>query len=93
MLASTYLPAPLAPWFSIVFNLTQLAMAVHVLWLVAQGWRGDLVEVRRQLRGPFLVTVTTYILVTRSFDVLHRNHVGQAVLTNVKQWINLVFRR
>lgn len=71
MLASTYLPAPYAPWFTIVFNLTQLVMAGHVLYLVAQGWGGDLVEARRQLRGPFLITVTAYILVTRSFEVMN----------------------
>jgi AraC-like DNA-binding protein len=71
MLAATYLPAPFAPWFAIVFNLIQLAMAAHVLYLVAQGWKGDLVEVRRQLRGPFLITVTAYILVTRSFEVMN----------------------
>ena len=71
MLASTYLPPPFAPWFSIVFNLTQVTMAVHVLYLVAQGWTGDLVEARRQLRGPFLATVTTYIIVTRGFELLN----------------------
>lgn len=71
MLASTYLPAPLAPWCSIIFNLTQVSMALHVLYLVAQGWTGDLVEARRQLRGPFLLTVTTYIIVTRGFELLN----------------------
>lgn len=71
MLASTYLPAPFAPWFSIVFNLTQVAMAAHVLYLVAQGWTGDLVEARRQLRGPFLASVTAYILVTRGFELMN----------------------
>jgi AraC-like DNA-binding protein len=71
MLASTYLPHPVAPWFSIVFNLTQVAMGLHVLYLVAQGWTGDLVEARRQLRGPFLLTVTTYIIVTRGFELLN----------------------
>lgn len=71
MLASTYLPAPFAPWCSIIFNATQVAMALHVLYLVAQGWTGDLVEARRQLRGPFLVTVTTYIIVTRGFELMN----------------------
>ncbi|MEQ1781804.1 MAG: AraC family transcriptional regulator [Hyphomonadaceae bacterium] len=71
MMASTYLPAPFAPWFYIVFNLTQICMAVHVLYLVAQGWTGDLVEARRQLRGPFLATVTAYILITRGFEVMN----------------------
>ena len=71
MLASTYLPAPFAPWCSIIFNVTQVVMALHVLYLVAQGWTGDLVEVRRQLRGPFLMTVTTYIIVTRGFELLN----------------------
>ena len=71
MLASTYLPAPFAPWCSIIFNATQVLMALHVLYLVAQGWTGDLVEARRQLRGPFLVTVTTYIIVTRGFELLN----------------------
>jgi AraC-like DNA-binding protein len=71
MLAATYLPAPFAPWCSIIFNATQVLMALHVLYLVAQGWTGDLVEARRQLRGPFLVTVTTYIIVTRGFELLN----------------------
>ena len=71
MLASTYLPAPFAPWCSIIFNLTQVSMALHVLYLVAQGWTGDLVEARRQLRGPFLVTVTGYIIVTRGFELMN----------------------
>lgn len=69
MLASAYLPPPIAPWFFILFNTIQLLMAGHVLYLVAQGWTGDLVEARRQLRGPFLVTVTAYILITRGFEL------------------------
>jgi AraC-like DNA-binding protein len=59
----------LEPLCWLVANLIQIGMALHVLMIVAQGWKGDLVEARRRLRGPFLLTVTAYILVTRGFDI------------------------
>ena len=37
--------------------------------IVTRSWKGDLVEVRRQLRGPFLLIVAAYILALAGFDL------------------------
>jgi AraC-like DNA-binding protein len=68
-LAGIYLPAGFAPWCWIVSNLISAAMALHALIIIVRGWKGDLVEVRRRLRGPFFATVTGYILVLRAFEL------------------------
>jgi AraC-like DNA-binding protein len=43
-------------------NLLSAAFVVHALILIARGWRGDLVEPRRRLRGPILVMASMYAL-------------------------------
>lgn len=43
-------------------NLLGAALMVHVLVVVWAGWRGDLVEVRRRLRGPLLALAAVYAL-------------------------------
>ena len=68
-LVGRFVPS-LSPMCWLAANVIHIAMALHVLMIVAQGWKGDLVEARRRLRGPFLITVTTYILVTRGFEIL-----------------------
>ncbi|HVY87620.1 MAG TPA: AraC family transcriptional regulator [Hyphomonadaceae bacterium] len=55
--------------FWLATNITQVGMALHALAIVWRGWKDDLVEARRRIRGPFLITVTTYILVMRGFDM------------------------
>jgi len=57
-------------WIDVLANLMRIAMALAALAVVVRGWRGDLVEPRRRLRGPLLVTITAYILVTRCLAVL-----------------------
>lgn len=43
-------------------NVLGAALIAHALFLIARGWRGDLVESRRRLRGPILVTASIYAL-------------------------------
>jgi AraC-like DNA-binding protein len=66
----TYAAAPWSMWVDVLANLMRIAMALAALAVVVHGWRGDLVEPRRRLRGPLLVTITAYILVTRCLAVL-----------------------
>jgi AraC-like DNA-binding protein len=68
--------APWSRWTDVLANLMRIAMALAALAVVVRGWRGDLVEPRRRLRGPLLVTITAYILVTRCLAVL--NNLGMA---------------
>lgn len=41
-------------------NLVGAALLVHVLVIVGSGWRNDLVESRRRLRGPILAAAAVY---------------------------------
>lgn len=43
-------------------NLLGAGLMVHVLVVVWTGWRGDLVEARRRLRGPLLALAAIYTL-------------------------------
>lgn len=43
-------------------NLVGATLMVHVLAVVWRGWRGDLVEARRRLRGPLLGLAAVYTL-------------------------------
>lgn len=47
-------------------NLVGAALMLHVLLVVWTGWRGDLVEARRRLRGPLLGVAAVYTLVVVS---------------------------
>jgi hypothetical protein len=54
------------PWVDAVWiahNLIEAGFSIHALFVIARSWRGDLVEARRRLRGPFLATVTLFVLV------------------------------
>lgn len=44
------------------------ALIVHALFLVASGWRNDLVESRRRLRGPILALALVYALAVNSVE-------------------------
>ncbi len=56
-------PAWARPAFWFAHNIITAALAVHILVLIAAGWRGDLVEQRRRLRGPVLFAGAGYALV------------------------------
>jgi AraC-like DNA-binding protein len=51
------LPPVAASGVWIVYYVLASALALHVLWVVARSWSGDLVEARRSLRGPFIALV------------------------------------
>ena len=69
-LIGQYAAAPWNIWIEVIANLMRIAMALAALAVIVRGWKGDLVEPRRQLRGPLLVIITAYILATRCFDML-----------------------
>ncbi len=54
------LAAERALW--LVHNLFGAGLMIHVLIVIAAGWRGDLVEPRRRLRGPILGAAALYVL-------------------------------
>ena len=49
---------PRALWLA--HNLVGAALMVHVLVVIWSGWRNDLVESRRRLRGPILAAAAVY---------------------------------
>jgi AraC-like DNA-binding protein len=51
-------------------TLVQAGLAIASLVVVVRSWKGDLVESRRQVRGPFMVAVALYILSLNGFDIL-----------------------
>ncbi len=65
--ALTQPPAQAIVW--VVHNLIEAGFALHALLVVWRSWRGDLVEARRRLRGPFLTVVTLYVLTLSSFEI------------------------
>ena len=74
-LAATLAPPPAARWLWLTQNLIGAALLVHVLAVVWTGWRGDLVEARRRLRGPLLAAAALYALVVvgvQSFELFSR---------------------
>lgn len=46
----------------LMHNLIGAVLMGHVLVVIAGGWRGDLVEPRRRLRGPILAAAAAYAL-------------------------------
>jgi AraC-like DNA-binding protein len=50
-------------------TLLQAGLAIAALVLVLRSWKGDLVESRRQIRGPFMIAVSLYILSLNGFDI------------------------
>ena len=51
-------------------TLVQAGLAIASLVVVVRSWKGDLVESRRRVRGPFMVAVALYILSLNGFDLL-----------------------
>lgn len=62
-------PFSMQQGFWIAHNLIQAALAGHALWTIQRGWRGDLVEARRRLRGPFLAAVALFVVVISGFQI------------------------
>lgn len=53
----------------VVHNLVEMAFAGHALFVVVSSWRGDLVEERRRIRGPFMAVLTVYVLVLSLIEI------------------------
>jgi AraC-like DNA-binding protein len=62
-------PPSVRPAVWIAHNLVEAGLSLHALYVVARSWRGDLVESRRRLRGPFLTLVTLYVLTLSAFEI------------------------
>jgi AraC-like DNA-binding protein len=62
-------PRPLLPSVWIMHNLIEVGFAIHALVVIVRSWRGDLVEARRRLRGPFLGAVTLFVVVLAGFEI------------------------
>jgi AraC-like DNA-binding protein len=59
-LGGAFFPNPAAHGFWLLHELVGAALVLHALWVIARGWREDLVEPRRRLRGPVLVVSAIY---------------------------------
>lgn len=63
------LPVGLQPGLWIAHNLAEVGLAGHALLKVQHSWRGDLVEARRRLRGPFMAGVAIFVVVVSVFEI------------------------
>ena len=62
-------PQPAQEPIWLVHNLVEAGFAAHALYIIWSSWRGDLVETRRRLRGPFLAVVTLYVMTLSGFEI------------------------
>ncbi|MGH6949634.1 MAG: helix-turn-helix domain-containing protein [Vitreimonas sp.] len=62
-------PGRAQPPIWLVHNLIEVGLSAHALFVVVRSWRGDLVEARRRLRGPFLAVVTVFVAVLAGFEI------------------------
>jgi AraC-like DNA-binding protein len=53
----------------LLHNVVGAALVAHALVAIARGWRGDLVEARRRLRGPILGIASVYALVVIAVQI------------------------
>jgi AraC-like DNA-binding protein len=60
--ATVALP-PTARFLWLGHELVSAVFIAHALFIIAAGWRGDLIEARRRLRGPILLAAGLYALV------------------------------
>ena len=64
-----HLPPPFMPFIWTGSTLLQAGFSIAALVVVVRSWKGDLVESRRRMRGPFIVAVALYILWLNGFDI------------------------
>lgn len=65
--------------FWLVHNLIGALLMAHVLFVIAAGWKSDLVEPRRRLRGPVLAAGAAYafaVTIVESGEILWRSARG-----------------
>lgn len=56
-------PPDLARWLWLAQNVEGAVLILHLFVVIWIGWRGDLVEARRRLRGPVLGAAALYALI------------------------------
>ncbi len=61
-------PSAAAPW--LLYNGVVIALMGHALWILARGFRGDLVEVRRRMRAPLMTATIGYIILVQLGDIV-----------------------
>jgi len=74
--AAAIAPAPVARLLWLAHNIAGAALMAHVLLVVATGWKSDLVESRRRLRGPVLAAGAAYALaitIVQSGEIVWRS--------------------
>lgn len=54
---------------SMFHNLAEIALLCHALAVISRGFRGDLVESRRRVRGPFLAVVAGYAIAVSGVEI------------------------
>jgi AraC-like DNA-binding protein len=59
-------------WVWTVRDIGSVLLAGHGLYVIVRGWRGDLVEARRALRGPFLAVSAGFALLQSLLDGVER---------------------
>lgn len=67
--------AAVAPGAWLVHNFVGGALMVHALVVIAAGWRNDLVEARRRLRGPLMAAAAVYaaaVVAVQAAEILWR---------------------
>lgn len=63
------MPLTICRPFWLAFNLASVGLVTHALLVIWRGWRGDLVDQRRQLRGPVMIAAAGYILLLSVRDM------------------------
>lgn len=67
--AAKLVPEAIARNLWLAHNLIGAALLLHLLAVVWTGWRGDLVEARRRLRGPLLASAAIYALIVAAVQI------------------------
>ena len=63
------MPPSICKPFWLAFHLASVGLVVHALLVIWRGWRGDLVDQRRRLRGPVMIAAAGYILLLSLGDM------------------------
>lgn len=63
-------PHDVSPHFWMAHQTLEFAVYGYAVWLAVGGWRNDLVEDRRAIRGPLVAVITVYGLLQGVFETI-----------------------